>query len=235
MSFNLSYLKTSLLVAVPYIPVTLALAFLPMILGLLIGFLVATVRVYKIPVLSQIFALFVIVYSGIPDMVSLLLFNLIYITCFKPVAYGGIAVVLLTFTLDRIVYQSETIRSAYLSVPKAQYEAAYSVGLNESQTLRRIIIPQIIPVALPPLTSHIVGAIKNTSIVMVVGVYDVMNAALKPCMDTYSFIEGYVAAAIIFWIVNAFIEMILSWSEKKFVYIKRDSKKQKSGGSYDKA
>lgn len=216
MSFNLEYLKTSLFAALPYIPVTLGLAFFPLILGILIGFVVATVRVYRIPVISQILRFFVTFYSGIPDMVSLLLFNLIYITCFTPVAYGGIAVVLLTFTLDRIVYQSESIRSAYLSVPKGQYEAAYSVGLNEWQTLRRIIIPQIIPVALPPMTSHIVGAIKNTSIVMVVGVYDVMNAALKPCMDTYSFIEGYVAAAIIFWIINAFVEFILSKAEKSF-------------------
>ena len=195
MRFNLSYLKISLIAAIPYIPVTIGLAILPMILGLLIGFVIAT---------------------GIPDMVTLLLLNLIYVTCFEPVKYGGLAVVFITFTLDRTVYLSETIRSAYLSVPKGQYEAAYSVGLTEMQTLRRIIIPQIIPVALPPVTSHIVGAIKNTSIVMVVGVFDVLNAALKPCMDTYSFIEGYVAAAIIFWAINALVEFILAKTEKKY-------------------
>lgn len=216
MGFNISYLKNCLLVALPYIPVTLALAVVPMILGLFLGFVVATVRVYKIPVLSQFFRCFVVFYSGIPDMVSLLLFNLIYITCFTPRAYGGLMVVLLTFTLDRIVYQSETIRGAYLSIPRAQYEAAYSVGLSELQTLRRIIVPQVIPVAIPPLTSHIVGAIKNTSIVMVVGVYDVLNAALKPCMDTYTFIEGYVAAALIYWAINACVEFVLARAERKF-------------------
>lgn len=216
MRFNLSYLKTSLVSAIPYIPVTIGLAILPMILGLLIGFVIATIRVYKIPVLSQLLRLFVTVHSGIPDMVTLLLLNLIYVTCFEPVKYGGLAVVFITFTLDRTVYLSETIRSAYLSVPKGQYEAAYSVGFTEMQTLRRIIIPQIIPVALPPVTSHIVGAIKNTSIVMVVGVFDVLNAALKPCMDTYSFIEGYVAAAIIFWAINALVEFILAKTEKKY-------------------
>ena len=97
--------------------------------------------------------------------------------------------------MDRIVYLSESIHGAYSSIPKGQYESAYSVGFTEFQTLKKIIIPQIIPVVLPSLTSHIVGAIKNTSIVMVVGVYDVLNAALKPCMYTYSFIEGYIAAS----------------------------------------
>ena len=215
MTFNLSFLKLSLEAALPYIPVTLAIAAAPMILGLLFGFVVATIRVYRIPVISQFLRFFVTVYSGIPDMVSLLLFNLIYITQFPPVKWGGLAVVLITFTLDRIVQQSEAIRSAYLSIPRGQYEAAYTCGFTEWQTLKKIIVPQVIPAALPPITSHIVGAIKNTSIVMVVGVYDVLNGALKPCNDTYSFIEGYAAAALIFWVINAIVEFILSKTELK--------------------
>lgn len=215
MLFNLSFFKTSLITAIPYIPVTLALAAVPLIFGLFFGIIIATVRIYRVPVFSEIFHFFVTFYSGIPNMVALLLFNLIYITRFTPVENGGLIVVLIVFTLDRVVYLSETIRSAYLSVPKGQYEAAYSVGMTELQTLRKIIIPQMIPVALPSMTSHIVGAIKNTSIVMVVGVYDVLNSALKPCMDTYSFIEGYIAAAVIFWVINAFVEFVFSKFEKK--------------------
>lgn len=214
MIFNIAFFKESLFAAIPYIPVTLLLAFIPLIIGLILGFIVATVRVYKIPVLSQILRVFITFYSGIPDMVSLLLFNLIYITFFEPSAFGGIVLVLLVFTLDRIVYLSESIRGAYYSISKGQYESAYSVGFTEFQTLRKIIVPQIIPVALPSMTGHIVGAIKNTSIVMVVGVYDVLNSALKPCMETYSFIEGYVAAAIIFWGINALAEYLLSRAEK---------------------
>ena len=215
MIFNFSFFKTSLFAAIPYIPVTLAIAAIPLILGLIIGSIIAIIRIYKVPVLSQILHFFITFYSGIPSMVSLLLFNLIYITQFTPVKYGGLIVVLLVFTLERIVYLSETIRSAFLAIPKGQYEAAYSAGFTEFQTLRKIIIPQVIPVAIPPLTSHIVGAVKNTSIVMVVGVYDVLNSALKPCMDTYSFIEGYIAAALIFWVINALIEFAFSKIELK--------------------
>ena len=221
MIFNFEFFKRSLIEAAPYIPVTLILAFIPLLIGLVIGFIVATIRVYKIPILSQILRVFIIFYSGIPDMVSLLLFNLIYISFFQPSAFGGIILVLLVFTLDRIVYLSESIRGAYSSIPKGQYESAYSVGFTEFQTLKKIIIPQIIPVVLPSLTSHIVGAIKNTSIVMVVGVYDVLNAALKPCMDTYSFIEGYIAAAIIFWGINALVEYFSSLAEKSLTFKKK--------------
>lgn len=228
MIFNFSFFKTSLFTAIPYIPVTLAIAAVPLILGLIIGSVIAIIRIYKVPVLSQILYFFITFYSGIPSMVSLLLFNLIYITQFTPVKYGGVIVVLLVFTLERIVYLSETVRSAFLAIPKGQYEAAYSSGFTEFQTLRKIIIPQLIPVALPPLTSHIVGAVKNTSIVMVVGVYDVLNSALKPCMDTYSFIEGYIAAALIFWVINALIEFVFSKIEVKLKKNKKRNIQRKS-------
>ena len=55
---------------------------------------------------------------------------------------------------------------------------------------------------------------------MVVGVYDVLNAALKPCMDTYSFIEGYIAAAIIFWGINALVKDFSSLAEKSLTFKK---------------
>ena len=224
MPFNFLFLKTSLLAAIPNIPVTIAIAIIPMIVGLLLGTVIAVIRIYKVPVISQVLHFFVVFYSGIPSMVSLLLFNLIYITQFTPVEHGGLIVVFLVFVLDRVVYLSETIRGAFLAIPRGQYEAAYSAGFTEFQTLRKIIIPQIIPILLPPMTSHIVGAIKNTSIVMVVGVYDVLNSALKPCMDTYSFIEGYVAAALIYWAINALIEFVCSRLEGK-VKLEKKTKK----------
>ena len=121
-----------------------------------------------------------------------------------------------TFTLSRTIILSETIRGAFLAVPKGQYEAAYACGLSTFQTLKKIIIPQMIPVALPALTNNTLGTIKNTSIVMVLGIVDVLYGSTIPCADTYSYVEGYVAAAIIYWAVNALVEAGLVRLEKHF-------------------
>jgi L-cystine transport system permease protein len=119
-----------------------------------------------------------------------------------------------TLTLSRTIILSETVRGAFISIPKGQYEAAYSCGLSTLQALKKIIIPQMIPIALPNHTNNTRGAIKHSSIVLVLGIVDVLNGSTIPCADTYSYVEGYVAAAIIYWAINAVVEFTLVSLEK---------------------
>ncbi|MCR4823365.1 MAG: amino acid ABC transporter permease [Treponema sp.] len=214
MKFSFEYLWKCLLSGVVYIPVTLKLALIPLALGFILGTLIAVARIFKVPVVEKVFKIFVAVYSGIPLMVTLLIFHLIYLSCFKPGKNGTMLLAYFTFTLSRTIILSESIRGAFLSIPKGQYEAAYSCGLSTFQTLKKVIIPQMIPVALPNLTNNTLGSIKNTSIVLVLGVVDVLNGSTIPCADTYSYVEGYVAAAIIYWAINALVEFFLVGLEK---------------------
>ena len=225
MTLNLSYLLDCLKYGIYYFPVTVKLAFIPFTLSLIIGTIIALFRVFKVPVFSRFLSIFIPFYTGIPVMVELLIYNLIYLTMMKPVPNGSIMVAYFTFTMGRSCATSETIRGAFLAIPKGQYESAYACGLSFWQTLRRIIIPQVIPVAIPNLTNSIVGAIKNTSIVMVLGINDVLNGALIPCNDTYSFLEGYVAAAIIYWSFGSLMEFIFHKGEKAFSKNRRGVKK----------
>ncbi|MBQ9280796.1 MAG: amino acid ABC transporter permease [Treponema sp.] len=214
MKFSFEYLWKCLLSGVVFIPVTLKLALIPLAIALVLGTLIALARIFKIPVVEKVFKIFVAIYSGIPVMVTLLIFHLIYLSCFKPGKNGTMLLAYFTFTLGRTIIVSESVRGAFLSIPKGQYEAAYACGLSTFQTLRKIVIPQMIPVALPTLTNNTLGSIKNTSIVMVLGIVDVLNGSTIPCADTYSYVEGYVAAAIIYWAVNAVVEFLLVRLEK---------------------
>ena len=216
MKFSFEYLWKCLLSGVVYIPVTLKLALIPLAIALFLGTLIALARIFKVPVVEKVFKIFVAIYSGIPVMVTLLLFHLIYLSCFKPGKNGTMMLAYFTFTLSRTILVSESVRGAFLSIPKGQYEAAYACGLSTFQTLKRIVIPQMIPVALPTLTNNTLGSIKNTSIVMVLGIVDILNGSTIPCADTYSYVEGYVAAAIIYWAVNAVVEFLLVRLEKYF-------------------
>ena len=214
MKFSFEYLWKCLLSGALYIPITLKLALIPFAIGLVLGTLIALARVFKVPVVEKVFKAFVAVYSGIPLMITLLIFHLIYLSCFKPGKNGTILLAYFTFALSRTIILSETVRGAFLAIPKGQYEAAFSCGLSTFQTLRKIIIPQMIPVALPNLTNNTLGSIKNTSIVLVLGIVDVLNGSTIPCADTYSYVEGYVAAAIIYWAINAVVEAVLVRLEK---------------------
>ena len=214
MKFSFEYLWKCLLSGVVYIPVTLRLALIPLFFGLVFGTVIALARIFKVPVVEKVFKIFVAIYSGIPLMITLLIFHLIYLSCFKPGKNGTMMLAYFTFTLSRTIILSETIRGAFLSIPKGQYEAGYACGLSTFQTVKKIIIPQMIPVALPNLTNNTLGSIKNTSIVLVLGVVDVLNGSTIPCADTYSYVEGYVAAAIIYWAVNAVVEFFLVRLEK---------------------
>ncbi|MBP5402754.1 MAG: ABC transporter permease subunit [Treponema sp.] len=215
MSFSFSYLIECLSYGIKYIHISLLLAFLPLSIGTIFGTLIAISRIFKVPALSHFFSIFIPIYNGIPGIVSLFIYNLIYLLFFKPTVTGVIWVAIFTFSLGQTTHLSESIRGAFLAIPKGQYEACSSIGLTTFQSLKRIIIPQVIPVIIPSFTNMTVGAIKNSSIVFAIGVTEVLNGATIPCGTTYSYLEGYVAAAIIYWILNIIAENLLRIAEKK--------------------
>ncbi|MCH5267876.1 MAG: amino acid ABC transporter permease [Lachnospiraceae bacterium] len=225
MEFHFDYLVDSLKYGFMYLPVTVKLALISYAIGVVIGLVIAIVRTYRVPVLTQIFAAFVAIYQGVPTMVALLIYNLLFITCFNDVAaffrskltladVSTIYVGYVALSLYCIVQISETFRGALKSIPDNQYEAGYSVGLTKVQTLRRIIIPQMIPVAMPGLTNNMVGTIKATALVSAVGIIEVMQGSIIPCGITYSYMEGYAAAAIVYWIFSEVIGLIMRLIEK---------------------
>ena len=216
MKFSFEYLWKCILSGIIYIPVTLKLALIPLFIALILGTLIALARIFKVPVIDKFFKIFVAVYSGIPLTITMLILHLIYLNLFKPGKNGIMLLAYFTFAIGRTIVVSESIRGAFLAIPKGQYEAAYACGFSTFKTLKTIIIPQVIPIALPALTNNTLGSIKNTSIVMVLGIVDVLNGAAIPCADTYSYVEGYVAAAIIYWAINAVVETLLVRLEKYF-------------------
>lgn len=225
MSFNVEYLLASLRSGLSYLPITIALVLASFLSALVIGSVIAAIRAYRVPVLSQISAVFVTIYMGLPLMVALAIYNLLFLTQYEALAAffhwpAGIrevnllAIGYLALTLNAGCGVSETIRGAFKSVDKSQFEAGYSVGFTKMQTLRRIIAPQVTTVALPGIVNILVGTIKGTNLVSAIGVFEVMEGALLPSMRTYSYIEGYVAAALIYWVLTIVCERVASKVEK---------------------
>lgn len=233
MLFSMEAFRESFASGMHYLPNTILLTLIPVVVGIIIGTVIAIICNFKVPVISQILNVYVAISNGVPIIASLMIFNLLFLTFFNDVALflnlsttidqvNNIWVGIIALTFSSIGYMSEAIRGAFFSVEKGQYEAAYSAGLTTSQTLTRIIIPQVIAVCIPPVTSNVIGILKGSSVVLAIGIFDVLNGALNPSQTSLRFLEGYLAGAIIYWILAILIEILSASIEKRYSKFRRE-------------
>lgn len=209
------------------LPVSLQITFISMIVGLVFALIFAVIRMKKIPVLSQIVALFISFIRGTPIIVQLYLtyngiplllkfINQEYGTDYNINAVPAMLFVLVTFAFNEAAYNSETIRAALQSVNKGQIEAAESLGMTYLQVLRRVIMPQALVVAIPPLGNAFIGLLKGTSLAFVAGVIEMTAQGKIISGSNFRFFEVYLALAIIYWILTIIIEQLLRYLERRF-------------------
>ena len=225
MSFSISSFLESLQSAISYAPVTIKLTAITFIVSLVLGTAIATVRYYRIPILSQFFAVFVTLYLGLPTMVALLLYNLLFMTFYGDVAaalhisvpiseVNPIIIGFFTLIIGTTCSVSESVRGAFRGIDKVQFEAGYSIGLGRFKTLTRIVFPQMVPILLPGMQNSLIGLLKASNLVSAISVIEIMAGALLPSLLYYSYLEGYVAAALVYWIIGIGIEGLGHFMEK---------------------
>ncbi|MBP5151924.1 MAG: amino acid ABC transporter permease [Lachnospiraceae bacterium] len=207
------------------IPITLELAGLAFLVSIIVGLLLAVARYKKVRVLSKIATGFLSIVRGTPMLIQLY------------VAYYGIPAILKIFNswgadidiniIPKIVYAfialglyqaaftSETFRAALESVDNGEIEAATAMGMTYGQILRRIIIPEASENALPGVGNSLIGLIKGTSLASTCGIIEITYQNQILAGRDYRYLEGYVALAIIYWIITVVFERIFKFVEKK--------------------
>lgn len=217
---------------VAYIPVTLGLAVSSLFFASFIGIFGAAGQLYGGKALQRLIALFVLLGRSVPTMIMLYLvyfaLPLFLLALHEEWGLGlGMEKVpawllaVLALTLHTGAYLVEIFRSAFLSVPKGQTEAALACGMNLWTAYRRIIFPQAAVYAVPLLANQFLGLIKGTSIVFVITVVEIFGAAKIACADTYRYLETYLAAAIIYWAMSICFEILFNRAENYFGRFKR--------------
>lgn len=209
-----------------YLPITLELALLSMAIGLVLGLLIAIIKMKRIPVLRQIAAVYVslirgtpvlvqlyIVYFGVPMFLKYL--NQTYGTNLAVANIPGFVYAVLALGFNSSAFSSEMIRSALMSVSKGQIEAANALGMTYGQALRRVILPSALTVALPTIGNSLISAIKGTSLAFTCAVVEMTARGKIIGGRNYRNFEVYVSLAIIYWIVTVVIEQGLKFAEKK--------------------
>lgn len=214
--FKISYFFEILPVIASKVNVTFELTIISTIFALLIGVIVAIIGYYKIAGLYQLTRVYVSVMRGTPIVAQLYFFYYgiaLYSAFIRDMAPLIAVSVVLSF--NEGAFMSESIRGALLSVDEGQREAAYSLGMTNFQLVTRIVIPQAVRVALPPLFNDIINLIKMTSLAFMLGVPDIMGAAKIEGARTFRYFEIYAVVMLIYWVVIFVLGLLHKMLEKK--------------------
>ena len=192
---------------------TLIITVFAVIVGLFIGFLVAIIRSAhdksgSFKILNAICRVYLTVIRGTPTMIQLLIMNFVI---FGAVSINKIIVGGLAFGINSGAYVAEIVRSGIMSIDQGQTEAGRSLGLNFSQTMRLIIIPQAFKNVLPALVNEFIVLIKETSIIGYIGMMDLTKGAMLIQSRTYNAFWPLMAAAAIYLVIVG----ILTWGMNK--------------------
>lgn len=132
-----------------------------------------------------------------------------------PDGINPLAIVLFVFTLHSAAYLTEVMRGGLRSVDDKQIEAALTVGLRKRHILMRIVIPQALGYAIPNLGNQFIALIKGTAIAFVVQVTEILAISQIIANDGYRFVEVYIIASAIYWIMAIFFEWIFGKMENR--------------------
>ncbi|KUF32702.1 MULTISPECIES: amino acid ABC transporter permease [Lysinibacillus] len=226
MTIDLAFIVEALREISKVIPLTLFMTITPVLLGIVIGIIVAFVRIKQIKFIAPILNFYVSFFRGTPIIMHIMLVyfglpmlvDMMASTLQLKIQSSTIPIlffVILALTLSAGAYASEIIRSGILSVPKGQLEAAYAIGLTFTQAMRRYILPQAFGQSIPNLTNVFIGFLHATSLAFFLSIKELTGAANIVASVNLKFLESFIAVGIIYWGISIVAEWISHRIEKR--------------------
>lgn len=209
-------------ILIPGLKVTVPLTLASFALSLVIGLVLALVQIADIKVLKQISKLYIWIFRGTPLIVQL--FIIFFGLPSIGIVLDAFPAAVIGFGMNLGAYNAEVFRSAILSVPKGQTEAAYLIGLKYPQILYRVVLPQSFPVAFPNLFNNLISLLKDTSLAASITVVELFTAAQRIAARTYEPFALYLEAAFIYLMFSTVLTLLQGYLEKKLVWKSKDNK-----------
>ena len=196
-------------ILLPGLAVTIPLTVLSFAFAMVIAAAVALVQFARVPVLRQLARVYIWVVRGTPLLVQL--FIIFYGLPSMGIVLDAFPTAVIAFSINEGAYCAETIRAALESVPSGQLEAGYCVGMSWWQVMRRIIMPQALRTAFPPLSNSLIGMVKDTSLAANITVAEMFMAPQRVASYTYQFLPVYCELAVIYLMFCT----VLTWVQKQ--------------------
>ena len=192
---------------------TIPLSIIAFILAILIGILSQVMRASKFRPLAWLANFYVWLFRGTPLLVQLFL-----------VFYGlpkiGLTLdawtsAIIALSLNTGAYVAETFRAAVASIPRGQFEAAQTLNFTNLQTLRHVVIPQAVRIALPPLGNDLIDLVKGTSLVSTISLIDLFQAGKQVAAANFEPLAMYTEVAAIYLVIFTVLSWLQSLLEKR--------------------
>ena len=187
--------------------VTVPLSAIAFVLALVLGVIAAGARAYSFKPLSWLAWLYIWAFRGTPLLVQL--FIVFYGLPKLGLTLNVWTAAIITLTLNTGAYVAESFRAAVSSIPRGQFEAARTLNFTRAQTLRYVVIPQAVRIALPTLGNDLIDLIKGTSLVSVISMVDLFQTGRQIASRTFEPLAMYTEVAIIYLIIFT----VLSWAQ----------------------
>ena len=194
---------------------TLLLFLIIIIVTIPLGFLIACIRVYAPKWISWIIQVYVYIMRGTPLLLQLMVvfFGLPLVG----ITFDRFSAAVFTFIINYTAYYAEIFRGGILSIPKGQFEAIKVLGIGKINGFRKIIIPQVIRVVLPSVGNEVIALVKDTSLIYILGLGELLRAG-QIAANTYASLIPYAAVGVIYLLVTGIVTLALNAIEKKSNY-----------------
>lgn len=195
---------------------TLKIFIITLVLSVPCGLIVALCRNSKSKIVKAIMKIHILIIRGTPIMLQIIFvyFAPYYIL---GLTYDRFTAIIVAFVINYSAYFSEIFRSGINSIPKGQYEAAYTLGFNKIQTFLLIILPQVTKIVLPSMSNEVISLMKTTSLAQIIGVTEMFALAQK--QSSYNFSVIPLCLAAVYYLILVFlISVVFNKLERKLEY-----------------
>ena len=200
-------------ILIPGLTVTIPLTAIAFSLALVIAVITALVQFADVKVLRRIARFYIWIFRGTPLLVQL--FIVFYGLSRVGIVLAPFPAAVIVFSLNEGAYCAETVRAALESVPKGQLEAGLCAGLSYLQTVFRIILPQAMRTAFPPLSNSLIAMVKDTSLAANITVTEMFMVTQRIVARTYEPLLLYLEVGLIYLIFSTVLTKLQSSGEKK--------------------
>ncbi|WP_270170866.1 amino acid ABC transporter permease [Paenibacillus sp. SYP-B4298] len=220
--FDLNYVYQFIPKLLAYLEITLLIVAASMVLGIMVGLIVALPRLYNIPVLRRLSAIYVSFFRGTPILIQLFLIYYGLPELLKGIHLDlskmpVLVYVIVTYGLHSGAFISEAIRGAVGAVDRGQVEAAYAIGMSGFEAFTRIVLPQAAAVSLPVFANLVIANLKDTSLAFTLGVMEMTGKSQTLGMATQHFVEVYIALSLIYFAISMLLERLFLLAERRLL------------------
>jgi polar amino acid transport system permease protein len=178
----------------------------------IVGLIAGLGRITRITILNRIATIYIEVIRGIPLLVQLFY---IYYALAKIIQVPDIGAAIIAMTVCYGAYMGEIFRAGIQAIPKGQMEAALALGLSRTQALRKVILPQTIRIVLPPIGNEFIALLKDSSLVSILAVSDLLRRGREFASTTFQYFEAYTVVALVYLVMTLFFSRLVALMEER--------------------